>query len=330
MSTIRCHTVPQFYLNYFIESNSNCLWVYDKKDVSFRGQSPINTTVIGDYYLSSPDADGKKDTRMEKFLSIIEALSKPILDKWIKNPPNWQEEDKHIIAMFLSFMYSRAPRSIESAKEINQAGLDYVIEEMQKLSMEPAKLKKHYEEFCKVDAKNAAMSYDEFADFMSNPRKNFKLGINEKHAIGDSFSIAEDVFYWLMQMHWCICGIKGKHFFITSDAPLNVFVQTDKDKAIFGGGFALPNVEIAFPLSSKLCLFLDKRSTEKYKHVYSDFVSEINNRTVHMAERFVISPYCSNKIYRMIVTHPHNYGKPKIDSELFKERFRQHGVDFED
>ena len=84
MASIRCHTVPQFYLDYFLPEKSSSFWVYNKKDFKSRQQQPINTTVIGDYYLSLPDATGEKDKRMEDFFSKIEGNAKLTFDKIIQ------------------------------------------------------------------------------------------------------------------------------------------------------------------------------------------------------------------------------------------------------
>lgn len=324
MSEIRCHTVPKFYLNYFLESGFSLFWVYDKKVVESRPQTPINTTVIGDYYLSSADKAGKKDTRMEAFLATIEGMVKPILDEWRNNPSQLDDEVKPIVAMFLSFMHSRVSRAVEAVKEISMAGLEHVIDEMKKVTDDSGKLKEHFVRFRESEeGKNCNVSLEEFRELIANPRKYGEPTINEKYAIGESFNMAQAIHYWLMKMNWSICHTKGKRFFVTNDTPLNVFVQTEKGRAIFGGGFGLPNVEIAFPLSPKLCLWLDKRKGPRYRIMGADFVEEVNRRTIHMAERFVISPYKSNRIQRVVREFAAHYGKPKIDVEVIKERFKE-------
>jgi len=324
MAEIRCHTVPQFYLNYFLENGSSLFWVYDKKVIESRPQTPINTTVIGDYYLSSPDKDGKRDARMESFLAAIEGMAKPILDSWRANPSQLNDEGKSIIAMFLSFIHSRVPRAVEVIKEMNMTGLEHVMDEMKKFSKDPIKLKKHYEKFrTSEEGKNCNVSLEQFERMMSNPREFGEPGINEKYAMGESFNTAQLVYSCLINMTWSICAVQNKRFFVIGDAPMVVFAQTDKHKAIFGAGFGLPNVEIAFPLSPKLCLWMDKRKSARYRIVGADFVEEVNRRSIHMAERFVISPYKSNRIQNVVKEFAAHYGKPKIDAKAIKERWFQ-------
>lgn len=331
MSTIRCHTVPQFYLNNFLPPGSSSFWVYDKKDSSVRQQTPVNTTVIGDYYLSSPDPDGKKDARMEEFLSFIEGMTKPILDKWLTKPDHIDVNDASMVALFLSFMHARAPRTVEAIKEMSMAGVDYAIGKMKEVAEDPERLRKQYEKFMQSpQAKDIKMTFEEFTEISKDPTKNCTIVINEKHAIGDSFNASETVYRALMSMYWSIRYITNDHFFITNDVPLNIFVQSGDGKAIFGGGLALPSVEVAFPLSPKVCLWMQRRNIAQCERVHADFVQEINRRAVYMAERFVVSPYRSNNILKIVKEFLPMYGKPKMDSDFIKQQLHQRKVDIPD
>lgn len=327
MSSVRCHTVPQFYLKYFLPHNSSLFWIYDKKDSSFREQSPINTTVIGDYYLSSPDKEGKKDSRVEEFFSSLEGMVKPILDRWIANPSKWREDDKPMVSMFLSFIHTRSSRTIEAVKEINNAGIDYTIDKLEEVSKNTDKFKKLYDGFCASDeGKDCKITFEEFRQLMTGQRENYIVQVNEKHAIGDSLLMSEAVYHNLMSMHWSIQYINGDHFFVTSDSPLNLFVQTNNGKAIFGGGIGLPNVEIAFPLSPKLCLWMMWKPLQIYCRASASFITEINRRTIHAAERYVVSTFKSNNIHKIVKEFAVSYDKPKIDATLVKQRFKDNGV----
>lgn len=327
MSSIRCHTVPQFYLKYFLPLDSSLFWIYDRKDSFFREQSPINTTVIGDYYLSSPDKEGKKDSRMEEFFSLLEGMVRPILDTWIADPSEWRDDDKSVVAMFLSFMHARSTRAIEAAKEIENAGIDYSIDKLKAVSKNTDKFKELYNRFCVSDeGKDWKITFEEFSQLMSDPLKYATVQVNEKYAIGDSLLTSETVYYVLMGMYWGIAHIGGDHFFITNDAPLNIFVQTDKDRAIFGGGISSPKAEISFPLSPKLCLRIMHKPIKRYYRAYADFVNEINKRTIYSAEQYVISPFRSNRIHKIVKEFAASYGKPKIDAELIKQKFKDDGV----
>jgi hypothetical protein len=96
--------------------------------------------------------------------------------------------------------------------------------------------------------------------------------------------------------------------------------MTGHNKAIFNAGFALPNVEITFPITPKICLRLDYNFSKKYEYVYSDFIDETNKRMICQAERFIMSPYRSKKIHKMVIKYSSYYGAPKIDKDIIKNK----------
>jgi hypothetical protein len=327
MTTVRCHTVPKFYLNYFLPPGSDLFWVYDKKDDASRKQPPVNTTVIVDYYLSPPDEKGEKDKRAEEFLSVIEGWGKDALDKIIADPLHWDEGDKEVIAMFLAFTHCRSPRSVEAVKEINKASGEYLLDKIKEQSKDPTELRHMYDRIYKSDKRVDGMSFEDFAKMVSTMEEHVYIEPDEKHAIGDSLLTTGKVHSKLMEMHWRVCAIKKDHFFITSDAPVNIFLPMSKNEVIFGGGLGVPNVQVAFPITPKLCLFLSYEPCRKFEYVYADFVDSINKRAVYMAERFVISPHNSNKIRKIISGLCGSYKTPKIDADTIKKFLASKGVD---
>lgn len=323
MGTKRCHYVPQFYLNYFIPPNSDTFWIYDKKDLAVRPQNPKNTTVISGYYILSEDTGDIKKDFLEDLLQKLEGEVKPIFDKWIASPAKFRKEDMVKVTPFLAFMHCRVPRMVEAVKEIYKAGLDYCFEEMRAIASNPKKLKKDYKKYRKYIGNSKAMTFDEFADFTTNPTKYGEFEPNEKSATLTGFLATQNVSEELLQMNWRLCVSKGSHFFITSDAPLNVFVPDENGYAIFGAGFANQNVEVAFPVTPKICLVMDRRHTEKLTYVDAFFVREINRRTTYQSERFIISPFKSNNIKKLLKEFSRTYKKPKLDSKIIIEGFRK-------
>ncbi len=320
MATIRCHTVPQFYLNYFLPDGSKTFLVYDKERDEHRSQSPVNTTVIGDYYLSEADATGKKDARMERLLSDIEGKAKTILDSTCHKPSALREDEIPALAIFLAFSYCRVPRSVSAVKEINEAGLERVLEIMSEEAQCKEKMQELYD---KVAKGKTDIPIEQFKELCKNPLKFVKFEINEKHALGDSFSMINPLYTCLMKMNWAVRISKNNNFFITSDAPVNVFLPVGKGKVIFGGGFGMPDVQIMFPVNPKVCLFLTYKPIVRLAGVDAKFVHEMNRRTIRMAEKYIISPYRSNKISRLIKEVGHTFAKAKLDKNYLRERFKK-------
>lgn len=264
---------------------------------------------------------------MEDFFSVLEDRTKPLFDAWISNPFKWSEDDKSLIAIFLSFMYTRAPRTIELTKEMGAVGINYRLDKLKDVANDAGKFKKLYEDFCaSKEGKGCKISFKECSHLMSDPLKYVKVQINEKHAIGDSLRMSEAIYRVLMSMHWGIGYIDDEHFFVTNDTPVNIFVPTNDKKAILGSGFGSPKAEINFPLSPKLCLRIRHTPINRYHRVYAGFVDEINRRSVYTAERYIISSFKSNRIYKIVKEAASTYGKPKIDAEKIRQRLEDAGV----
>jgi hypothetical protein len=224
------------------------------------------------------------------------------------------------VARFLSLMNSRVPRAVEDVKLVADVGFEVAVEKMKELSKDTDRLRNHYEEYCK-DNPSRKVSLEEYAAFLSNPTKDglIKISMKDKNALQMSFDSVEEIYGLFMQMDWSVCITKN-NFFITSDAPLAVLFRTEKGYVI-GSGFAMQNASVSFPLSSKVCLIGRYRALKKRVYVNGDYVDSINNRTIYMSERFVISTYKSNKIYKA-VKNCLNYQKPRLDTEILKSRFR--------
>lgn len=324
MASIRSHYVPQFYLKYFLPPGSKTFCVYDKRDLSEAMRTPINTAVIGDFYVFNNKNVSKNS--VELFLSDFEEEAKSIFDKWISHKFELRRTDRIKVASFLAFMFCRVPRTIEAGKEIGRIGLDHLHDKIKEIANDPIKLKEHYEGFCTTTGKSNNISIDEFAKISSSISRN-NYDISEKYCIAVAFSMVPEIFNQLIQLNWNLFIAKGKHFFITNDTPLNVFIYyPEKRKAIFGGGFADPNVEVSFPISPKMCLVLNRKHKSGVEYVDEPFIAERNRRAAFMAEQLIISTFQSNKIRKLLQEFSWTYKKPKLDYNIIMGKFKKNRV----
>ncbi len=309
MASIRCHTVSKFYLDFFLPPGEKCFWVYDKKDVSVRPQTPDNTTVIGDYYLSKPDDCGNKDRRVEDSLAQLEGDTKPILKKWGQPPYQIEQSKISTVASFLAFLYTRVSASVEKVKEIHATGLDYSLDKLK----EGLSTLQGHEYFMK--STGSQVSLEEYTELV----RGIGFKIDDKYMVGQSLSYAEKIYQYLVDMDWSILCVNGKFFFVTSDNPLTVFSIDQNGRTIFGGGFRLPNVQLTIPLSPKACLFLSRKPIGSSTLP----VEEINRRTIFAANQYVISPFQSNRIKKIVKEFSHTFGQPKIDVKSLEEKLKK-------
>jgi hypothetical protein len=259
---------------------------------------------------------------MESFFADIEGKAKTILDRLCQTPSAIENDEKETLAVFLSFSFCRVPRSVQTARELYELGLVRVLEIVKEQGQYKKSCQKLYDEIMK-DMDGKSISLEKFKDLTQNPHKYVKFQVNEKHVLGESLQLAETFFKCLMRMNWSVCTTVGNNFFITSDAPVNVFLPLGDRKVIFGGGFGMPQVEVMFPVAPKICILMTYKTLDAFKRQGAEFVNAMNKRTVYMAQQYIISPYKSNRINKLVEKAGELFHKPKIDKDSIRERFKK-------
>lgn len=307
---IRCHTVPKFYLKFFVPNGQKCFWIYDKKGLAVRPQTPDNTLVIGDYYVSDPDEQGKKNAETEKALAVLESDVKPILEEWIARPaqPLNKQKDMQKVAGFLSLMYTRVPASVQLVSDMHLWAANFVREKF-KESNEDHQLY--------IKKTGRQVSYEEYCKFLQDTSPEIN---DEKYMVRKSLSLSYKILHAMVQKHWQLIHIKHENFFVTSDAPLTIFVL--KNAIAEFGDFSASDGHILFPLSSKVCLSISKRGI-KSSVVSKVMVEQFNRRTIAMANQYVISPFKSNRINKCVKEFSYTFGQPRFDKDDFKSRLEK-------
>lgn len=320
----RSHYVPKFYLENFVASGENTLWVFDKKTKDLRSQLPKDTAVIKDYYLTSEEKKSGKDSKVETLLSLTENLAYDVIKKWLNKPRSLENSDINKILPFIASLHSRVPREIEITRKMSQIALDQFIEEIKEQSKDLDKIKNDYNKFCKDTGNPHNMSIDQFIESSKDPTLGGKFEIlpTEDFVKGNSFSKMGTIAEHFSKMNWSLLVAKDEDCFVTCDCPLNIFCLNERGMAIFGGGIGLRNVEIVLPLSPKVCLRIDKRNKSHVAIPSSGYVEEINRRTCHMAECYVFSAYKEQRLTVIMQEFADNYKLPKLDTNILKESFK--------
>jgi uncharacterized protein DUF4238 len=321
MASKRHHSVPQFYLDYFVIKSArgaSHFWVYDKAGGPARVQTPINTAVEGHLY-SFETASGAKDDSLERFLSELETKAKPVLDRWQQSDVAPIQEEEKLIAEFLALMHTRSPRTMQGITEASQV---VGIQVARFLADRPEMVREFLEQE-RLTGRPNIPSVEEMVENLRNVEERFEIKVNRKRSLVDSFKLSESVAAELFKMNWCLCRAPTGAFFVTSDTPLCVFARTGADRALLGAGFGLPNAEVTFPISPTVCLLLDRRHKKGRMAVGKQFVREANNRMAMIAERLVISAYRSDTVAALVAKHSFTRQLPKIDQSKFGNIFQQ-------
>ncbi len=314
----RNHYLPQFYLRFFATEEKDLLWVYDKRQPEPRLQSPKATAVEVDLY-TLVDKNGQENDELEKMFSVVESQARPILNRWITKRVAITEQEKGPISEFLALMHLRVPRNLAAMKE---AGEKFTVEYFKKQAQDADKFNENYQRFLKDTGSKDDIPAEQIRQFILEPEKNYKLRMDRQYALLTTFAQIEPIYRELLSMNWSICEAPEGIFFITGDAPVNVFAMASEKKALFGAGFGLPQVEVTFPLCPSKALCINKKRHPPIYGTGGWRIIDLNRRCVAQSERFVISPYKSNKVKSLIKRYGSLLGEQKIDQAEIGSRIR--------
>lgn len=135
-------------------------------------------------------------------------------------------------------------------------------------------------------------------------------------SLGSSYTVYQE----LMTMRWHLLNLEAGNTLVTCDAPVVVFLPDSRARAAFGGGLREPGVEVVFPVSPRVCLYLDRRSDKARVVANTSFCREMNRRIVYNAERYVISSMEDRAIAKIVREFSKTRGRPKIDTEQIHRR----------
>jgi hypothetical protein len=313
----RHHYVPQFYLNYFCSEGASTLSVYEKGHARPRLQTPRNTAVEAGLY--SFTIDGRKDDFVERNLSEIESVTKPILDRWQERDVLPKPEEIVVVAQFLALLHVRVPRMIAAIEE----AMEITAVEGTKLYTElrPDAVREFLKSRPRVQGVNEP-TFEELVNSIRDLEKNFKVVVNREASMAESLKLALPLAKEIFEMDWWLCDAPQGKFFLTGDTPLCVLAPTSKNKVVLGAGIGLPNAEGSFPISPRVCLLLHRHGGgERRVSVTMNFVHMMNTRMIATAERFVFSSKESSRIGRLIgASRPQ---QPKLDRNVFGSEMRR-------
>jgi hypothetical protein len=313
MKSKRHHFLPQSYQGRFLPSDgSGMLWVYDKQDGEPRQQKPLNTAVEGHLY-SVTIEDGEKDDFLEStILKELDGRAKSAFDRLEDSGFQTNEIDLTTIADFIAIMYARVPRNMRMAEERALA----IVKSRQKyLASNPEKLGRFLERFHEDNPGMPAISVEQYQEDIKEIDRRFKMTMNPEQRMLMSLSASKLIFQELMTMRWELVIPPNSYQFITCDAPVVSFRSDGKGRAAFGGGFAAPEIEVFFPVSPSIGIFIDRKPTTTRIMPNQAFVREMNRRLAYNANRFVYSTSYSSYVAGIVEDFSYTVSQAMIDPE---------------
>jgi hypothetical protein len=304
----RQHYVPQLSLRYFTD-NSGLFWVFDRDTKEYRQQNPVNTAIQCHYY-TYRDENGDKNFNIENGFAELEGMTKPIIDK-IDVQDNITENEKVILANFISFQYCRVPAFEKFTNELRDKTLR---EEFKNLNSSKKQVESSIEKYEKETGKKADVTPEEIIDVVQNDK--YDIVFHREQSIRSMLMLGSRLIDIILQIDWLFIKAPRDTSFIINDNPFLLLPPKDyKSTSLYdaGVGIITPGAEKVFPLTSNTCLvMLDHGKRIMKLDVDNKVVWEINCAIAANSDRFVISP--DKLLLEKIVK------KTKIDQWKIKER----------
>ena len=275
MAKIHNHYVPRFYLKGFTEApDSEMLSVYQKG-----GKKPFRTQIK-----SIANEVGLYTDDLEAVLANdIEQSANPILQK-LRNFQPISDTEKLEFSRYMFSMWLRVPKhldwSIERSPEVIAKTFSKIEKQLRELSKKyPSKanlIEQRIEQLRTIqEDKTEELVAEEAVKEMWI--KNIPVGIDRPPV------------QMLADMEWRYLYYQSDQFFVTSDNPLFFFEEI---------GIGNEKSEVTFPLSENLVLWAKWQMNVPpgFHKARTQFVKEVNRRTISNISQYVFSPYVADWI----------------------------------
>ncbi len=278
----RHHYLPEFYLEGFCRDG--LLWLYDREKREFRQQSPKNTAVQS-YYYSLVDYEGAKDSGVEKMLSQVEGLAKPLRDKLLARGKLTTQERAEF-ALFVALMMNRVPDFEKSmnkiAEDMARRIADIAFGDEKRASATMQSLEKKTGVKPDVSAK-------EMVDFQE--RGQYEIRANRNLSLKAMVELSAEAACLFAQMDWQVWHAHTKAAFVTTDNPVVILPPKDhRPDSMFSVGLISEGAKKLFPLSKEAMLVMrDRGESLQHADVPRPITRALNAWLAGHSDRFVLA-----------------------------------------
>lgn len=243
----RHHFLPKSYLDGF--GRDGLVWLYDREKKEYRCQQPLNTAVIGNFYVFE-NRDGEKDYSLESFFSKIEGSAKSTTLK-LEAGGAISPEERLYLANFIALLMVRSPKFDRLTNEVADSALKHVIKHAVPTVEAADKMVQQHGE---RTGDNQITAESMFA-FIQN--EQFRIKVSRNTVISIMLEQAQKVTFEVAMMDWMIMHAHPTSAFITSDEPIGFIVPDEFRKT--GEpvlGLASQKIVKFVPLSQKVAIAL--------------------------------------------------------------------------
>ena len=280
MKNKRQHWVPKTYLNAWIDPDSphnpGYLWIFSKNGSTCKNKSPENVFSESDFYTDYL-TNGKRDLSLEKQLASIESKFSKLMKLKLSKQQTLSEEESVSLFLFVAAMLNRT----KSQRDHHKAQWSNLHDAMNAIKVKGTLSPNAHFGAKTPLSSSSVLSIEEVEKIKKAPlQKTLLTLIKGTGAI-------------LARMNLNILYTSNQPGFITSDSPCVVFDPelTNRPFSLRTLGLGFSSVEITFPLSPQLMIFLHWKESSIENHfveISDTLVDEINMRTRFFCKEYFI------------------------------------------
>ena len=276
----RHHFLPKSYLEGF--ARDGFVWLYDRSKNEYRCQQPLNTAVIGNYYVFE-NKDGQKDYSLENFFSQIEGSAKSTIGK-LEVRAEISPEESLYLADFIALLSVRSPKFDREVNEVADAAAKHIVKHAIPNAEAAGTLVKQYGEKA-GETKLTAKSMFEFIH-----HDKFRIQVHRNTVISALLDLAQKVTSEVAMMDWVVVHTHPSSAFITTDEPIGFIVPDEfRQSGEPVLGLASQKIVKLVPLSQRVALMLGQFGGGfGHMGMRRDQVRFVNKLVASECDRYVI------------------------------------------
>ena len=277
------HVLPQFHLRNFAKDNK--VWVLDFDNKKSYRTNLINAACVEGFYTVKTIYKQEDDCIEQKFLAPIESLAEPIVSRILETEHPPTIKDWGVLANFIALMYVRGPWFRQVYLETHEHLANKIASDL--LSSEDL--------FNKTMAEVKQATGEKATDFTYKQalesREKFEItsSIARTYYVSEMMKQASRLFNVFARMtpSLLLAPFIGRGRFITSDKPIQA--TSRKPNPRYKNWLQDPNVELYFPLSSRICLVLNLDEYRLESPASRQKIASINDLLACECTRVLIS-----------------------------------------
>ena len=276
----RHHFLPKSYLDGF--ARDGFVWLYDRVKNEYRCQQPLNTAVIGNYYVFE-NKDGQKDYSLENFFSKIEGSAKSTIGK-LEGRGEISPEERLYLANFIALLSVRSPKFDRQMNEVADASAKHIVKYAIPNVDAAGTLVKQYSE----KTGETQITAESMFDFIHQDK--FKIQVHRNTVISAMLDLAQKVTFEVAMMDWMVVHAHPSSAFITSDEPIGFIVPDEfRQSGEPVLGLASQKIVKLVPLSQRVALMLGQFGGGfGHMGMHRDQVRFANKLVASECDRYVI------------------------------------------